>query len=242
MTEFSAVRCNNLPLAYNRRQPRRQGVRYGPPREKRRGDTGVLIGRFLGLGILLLTIGVLAAGALAFMGDRPASPSASGRTATPHATFAASASTPTTSPSTTPPATAPPTTGAVISTAGASSAPALVQIGPGHVTFGTRNDSGLRIVDPRAKFTLGERVVWSAFLTRRADSIEVRIQILKIDAAALGGERLILEEEVTPIVRNAQIFSRALRPQAVLDGPGVYVVRYLRGTDVMSEGFLEITA
>ncbi len=89
---------------------------------------------------------------------------------------------------------------------------------------------------------MDERIVWSAFLTERADSIELRVHVLKIDGAAVGGERLIIDSEVTPIVRDAQIFSRRLRPEAVLEGPGVYVVRYLRGTDVLSEGFLEITA
>ena len=237
----AGVRCNNPLVAYNRRQPRRQGVRYGPPREKTRGENGVLIGRFLGLGILLLTVGLLAAGALAFIGDGPASPSAAARSSnsSPPPT-SAPLSTLTPAPSN--PPTAAPTASAVIPTPGATNPRPLVQIGEGHVTFGTRNDDGLRIVDPRSTFAIDERVVWSAYLTRRADSIELRIHVLKLDAAALGGERLILDQEVTPLVRNGQIFAHALRPEAMLDGTGVYVVRYLRGTDVLSEGFLEITA
>ena len=117
-----------------------------------------------------------------------------------------------------------------------------MQIGEGYVTFGTRDDDQLHILDPRSVFAMDERIVWSAFLTERADSAELRIHILKIDPAVVGGERLIVDEEVTPLVINAQIFSRRLRPQALLDGPGVYVVRYLRGTDLLSEGYLEITA
>jgi len=228
-------------VAYNRRQPRRQGVRYGPPREKPRySESGVLIGRFLGLGILLLVLGVLAAGALAFMGDRPAAPSTSSRTITPSATTRP-ATTPTALPSANPPI-SPPATTPTVPTPGATSVPPLVQIGEGYVTFGTRDDDQLHILDPRSVFAMDERIVWSAFLTERADSAELRIHILKIDPAVVGGERLIVDEEVTPLVINAQIFSRRLRPQALLDGPGVYVVRYLRGTDLLSEGYLEITA
>ena len=57
----------------------------------------------------------------------------------------------------------------------------------------------------------------------------------------IGGETLITDEPVTPIVHGAQIFQRRLRAQSQLDGPGLYVVRYLRNTDLLSEGFFEIT-
>jgi hypothetical protein len=119
--------------------------------------------------------------------------------------------------------------------------PPLVQIGEGFVTFGTRADDQLRIEDPRSVFHAGERIVWSAYLTERADSAELRIQISKLDSAEVSGERLISDSAVTPDVRNAQIFQSRIRPQNGLDGPGVYVVRYVRGTDVLAEGFVEIT-
>lgn len=235
------ARCNNPPVAYNRRQQRRQGIVYGPPREKGRySDNGVLIGRFLGLGILLLTLGVLAAGAVAFMGDRGATPSSTPTRSAPVAF--ATVSVPTTGPTSNP--TAQPTitpSSSTNPTVAPTSVPPLVQIGEGFVTFGTRRDDQLHITDPRSTFSLDERIVWSAFLTARADSLDLRIRILKMDNTAIGGERLILETEVTPLVRDAQIFQDRIRPQAVLDGPGVYVVRYLLGEDVLSEGFLEIT-
>jgi hypothetical protein len=234
-------------VAYNRRQQRRQGIRYGPPRERERySDNGVLIGRFLGLGILLLTIGVLAAGALAFMGDLPGSSPAPTRTAQavgasalPTESAAVGSATPSPAP------TALPTTGTIPPTTVASPAativPPLVQIGEGYVTFGTHSDNQLRITDPRSVFAIDERIVWSAYLTELADSEELHIQILKLDDTVLGGETLISDDAVTPIVHGAQIFQRRLRAQSTLDGPGLYVVRYLRNTDLLSEGFFEIT-
>jgi hypothetical protein len=115
-----------------------------------------------------------------------------------------------------------------------------VQIGQGFVTFGTQADDQLHIIDPRSTFTLQERIVWSAYLTRRADSIDLRIQILKLDNTVEGGEWLVAEESVTPIVNNAQIFGNRLRPET-LQGPGIYVVRYLRTDAVLSEGSFEVT-
>jgi hypothetical protein len=229
-------------VASNRRQPpRRQGIRYGPPREKARfSDNGVLIGRLLGLVILLLTVGVLAAGALAFMRDSP--PAAS---ATPRRTVAPVSPTPavTFTPAPSAVATATPLASGLASspTPLATNPPPLVQIGEGYVTFGTRADDSLHIVDPKSVFRLGERIVWSAFLSERADSAELLIRISKMDSTQIGGERVISESAVTPLVRNAQIFQNRIRPGASLDGPGIYAVRYLRGEETLAEGFLEIT-
>ncbi|MGI8928946.1 MAG: hypothetical protein ACR2H0_05715 [Candidatus Limnocylindrales bacterium] len=229
-------------MAYNRRQQRRQGIVYGPAREKSRySDNGVLIGRFLGLGILLLTLGVLAAGAVAFMGDRGAIPSSSPVRSAPAGLATASAATnqPTTNPTTLPTMTP---VGSIAPSVGPTSVPPLVQIGEGFVTFGTRSDDQLHILDPRSTFGIDERIVWSAFLTARADSVDLLIRILKMDNTAIGGERLISEEAVTPVVVGAQIFQDRIRPQVALDGSGIYVVRYLRGEVVLSEGFVEITS
>jgi len=229
-------------VASNRRlPPRRQGIRYGPPREKARfSDNGVLIGRLLGLGILLLTIGVLAAGALAFMRDSPAATASPRRTTAVAASPAAPSATPvpTLSPTATPASTAPPSGSP---TPLPTNPPPLVQIGEGFVTFGTRADNSLHIVDPKSVFRLNERIVWSAFLSERADSLDLLVRISKMDSTQIGGELVISESPVTPLVRNAQIFQNRIRPGADLDGPGIYAVRYLRGEEIMSEGFLEIT-
>ena len=230
-------------MANNRRQPpRRQGIRYGPPRERARfSDNGVLIGRLLGLVILLLTVGVLAAGALAFMRDSPAATASPPRTT--FVPFSPSAA-PSATPIATPLATATPAGSPVPSgtpTALPTNPPPLVQIGEGYVTFGTRADDTLHIVDPKSVFKLNERIVWSAFLSERADSVDLLVRISKMDPTQIGGERVISDTPVTPLVRNAQIFQNRIRPGQNLDGPGLYAVRYLRGEDVLAEGFLEIT-
>ena len=219
------ARCNNPFVAYNRRQQRRQGIRYGPPRERERyTENGVLIGRFLGLGILLLASGVLAAGALAFVGDLPsATPSpfrtpfefapASGLVATQEATLPPPSESPTTLPLDTPAAssaspafTVPPVTfpaATLLPTPGGTSAPPLVEIGEGFVTFGTRSDRGLHILDPRSTFAINERIVWSAFLTSAADSIQLHFQDLNLDPATPARRAgYFLDEPVTPLVQE----------------------------------------
>ena len=116
-----------------------------------------------------------------------------------------------------------------------------VEIGLGFVTFGTRTDGQLHIVDPRATFGMNERITWSAFLTAPADSVDLRLQIFKQDAAAVGGELLISDAEVTPVVIHAQLLEHRIRPEVALQGPGIYVVRYVRGTELMSEGYFQVT-
>lgn len=238
-------RCNNRVVAYNRRQQRRQGIVYGPPRGRERySDNGVLIGRFLGLGILLLTLGVLAAGALAFVGDRSGPSSTPGRSsgvgASGSPSAASSAPSPAATPTIAPPFGTPAPWSPVPSVVPTAVAP-LVQVGAGYVTFGTHIDDQLHITDPRATFSLDERIVWSAYLTEPADAVDLHIQIVKKDSAAVGGERLILDEAVTPLVRNAQVLQLRLKPR-LLDGPGIYIVRYLKGTDALAEGGVQITA
>jgi hypothetical protein len=236
-------------VAQHRRPQRRQGIVYGPARQGGGGrytDSGVLIGRFLGFGVLLLTLGVLAAGALAFVGDRPGPSATPVRSAAIGASFsfAPNALTPTDLPTQAPPTVLPTVSSAVLTpqpSLSASIAPPLVQIGKGFVTFGTESDEQLHIADPRASFALDERMVWSAYLTRPVNSADLLVRILKLDSAVETGERLILEEPVTPLVRGAQIFGRRLRPDALLDGVGIYIVRYLRDGAVLSQGSFEVT-
>jgi hypothetical protein len=147
---------------------------------------------------------------------------------------------------TVPPSIALPTASAVapataIASPVASVPPPQVHIGKGFVTFGTQSDSRLHILDPRASFSMSERIVWSAYLSQRADSAELRVHVFKVDGTPPTGERLIADEAVTPLVQGAQIFERRISPADIFEGPGIYVVRYVRGTDILSQGSLEIT-
>ena len=232
-------------MAYNRR-PRRQGVVYGPPRAEGTSENGVLLGRFLGLGLIALTLGLLGVGIVAFL-DRQAPSATPGRSAVVAAsvsflppTLAPSVAT-TLAPSTPTPLESPGAETPVPSGPGPSTTPPPIQEGQGFVTFGTQADEELRIIDPRTTFTLQEQVVWSAYLSRSADSSELRIQIAKADASAPNGERQIVESEVTPEVTAGQIFQRRFRPNRLLDGAGIYVVRYVAGTEILAHGTIEVT-
>jgi hypothetical protein len=229
-------------VANNRRRQRRQGVVYGPPRQREQPrESGVVIGRFLGLGVLLLTFGLLAAGALAFMGDQKAPAQTPVRTRLAQASATPDANA-TSFPLETPVASTPTVTSTpIVPPTIPTPVPPVVHVGPGFVTFGTRADATLHVLDPRATFAGDERITWSAFLTARADSNELRLKIYKLDPAAVGGEALISDAEVTPLVRNAQIFQHRLRPDAALQGPGIYVVRYVRGIELMSEGYFQVS-
>lgn len=228
-------------MANSRRQKPRQGIVYGPPRQREQPrESGIIIGRFLGLGVLLLTFGLLAAGALAFMGDQGVPAQTPPRTRAPQASATSDPSA-TSLPLDTPVASTPAVTSspAVPSTI-PTPVPPVVQVGPGFVTFGTRADATMHVLDPRATFAGNERIIWSAFLTARADSPDLRLRIYRLDTSAVGGEAPISDDEVVPLVRNAQIFQLRLRPDVALDGPGIYVVRYVRGVELMSEGYFQV--
>ncbi|CAN5703297.1 hypothetical protein BH24CHL5_BH24CHL5_05250 [soil metagenome] len=227
------------------RQQRRQGVVCGPIRPPERGhDTGAILGRLLGLVVLVLAAGVLGVGAVAFMNDRPASSANPSPTLVaqfspmPTGSIAPSSSVPSSAPSAQP--SVPAETPTAEPTPLVPLVP-LVQVGPGFVTFGTKNNSDLRISDPRATFALSERVRWSAHLFEPADSSDLLVRILKLDPDTVEGERMIREDVVKPAVRDAQLFLRRIRPERFLAGPGIYAVRYMRAETLMSEGYFQVT-
>ncbi len=114
-----------------------------------------------------------------------------------------------------------------------------MRTGPGFVTFGTQNDPALRIVNPSTSFGPQERITWSAHLTTRVNSNDVRIETSRVDPVTRS-EQLVREDVVRPRGTDAQIFLRRIRPDQALDAPGIYVVRYIRGDTVMSEGYFEV--
>lgn len=240
-TGVSGAGCHNPSVAHNRRQQRRQGVVYGPPRGfDQQSNGGAFIGRLVGLGVVVLALGLLAIGAVAFVGAGGSPTVAPARSELAGASPTASLP---------PAATSLPTAAPTVVTTTAPSSFALptavssfvpqVNVGPGYITFGTRSDSQLHIVDPQVTFSPGQRIVWSAFLVDVANSVDLRIHILKFDPAS-GTELLVSDEEVTPVVQGSQLFLRRFRPENALQGPGIYAVRYVRGIQVMSEGHFEI--
>ena len=236
-------------MARARKPVRRQGVVYGPTQPVDRGtEANSLIGRILGMLVVAGALAVLVVGSLSLLGgseDEPAAAVSPSATALARLTpFPSSPPTlpppPTAAPTLAPPPSAGPSVGASAEPSLGPSPGLAVREGPGFVTFGTENTSNLRIVDPRTSFPTGQRITWSAHLTEPTSSASLRVELSMVDLAT-GAEELVLEEEVRPRVSSAQIFLRRLRPSE-LGGPGTYVVRYLRGEEVMSEGLFEVSA
>ena len=214
------------------RLPRRQGVSYGPPRpEPDEGANSALIGRVLGIGMVALALAVLA-GAVVLV-NRPPEPTPTrqvGPTASPPTS-------PTAVPSVLPSQDLP----TPIPTPVATPFVPIVQVGPGFVTFGTQLNPDQTVADPRALFVPSDRIAWSAHLTEPTDASDLTVRLYKLDDSVPGGERLLSEGDARPRVREGLLFTRfPVNPNRALDGPGIYLVRYLRTDIVLAEGYFEL--
>jgi len=215
------------------RVPRRQGVIYGPPRPSDEGAGGALIGRVVGLGMVALALAVLA-GAVVLVNRPPqATPTRQiGPTATPAPP--SPSATPSGQPSASPASPSP--------APSASPFVPTVQVGPGFVTFGTQLDRDMTVAAPRASFAPSDRIAWSAYLTEAADATDVIARLYKLDEGAPGGERLLSEGGARPRIKDSDHFTRSgIRPGRDLDGPGIYLVRYLKGETVLAQGYFELS-
>jgi hypothetical protein len=215
------------------RVPRRQGVIYGPPRfPSDDGGSSALVGRVLGLGTVGLALVVLA-GAVVLV-NRPPGPTPTRQVGPTPSPVAAS-------PSSAPSATPSPVAATPSPTPSPSPFVATVQVGPGFVTFGTQLNPDRTIADPRATFVPSDRIAWSADLTEASDSADVIVRLFKLDDAAPDGERLLSEGGAQPAGKAQLFFTRHdVNPNRALDGPGTYLVRYLKGDQVLAEGYFEL--
>lgn len=225
------------------RQQRRQGVVYGPVRQDGpRSSAGSVLGRILGLVVLVAATGLLVAGAIAFVGGRNPTPSPRQTVVALNPSLLPSLSPlPTTIPTSAPSPTDDGPSPSASGSNGPGPTPPLIGVGPGFVTFGTKVDRELKINDPRTEFSEDERITWSAYLTEPADPSALRMLVLKSEEAAPGGERLIADELVESSFSPAQIYTRKIRAERLLDGPGIYIVRYLRGERLLAEGLFLVT-
>jgi hypothetical protein len=205
------------------------------------------MGSLLGLLVVVATVGLLGFGVLTLVQNRAAPPAATQAPAVvaTETTVAALSPAPISPVATATPAVASPSAPASVeATTLTTPAPSVlvpqVLVGPGYVTFGTEADSRLLITDARTTFNADERMVWSAHLTEVADSTDLRIHVVKLDPNALDGERLLRDDPVRPRVDAAQLFVRNVRVQSISDGPGLYTVRYVRGTDILAEGLFVV--
>ena len=215
------------------RVPRRQGVIYGPPRpEPEEGANSELIGRVLGIGMVALAIAVLG-GAFVLVNRPPG--------ATPTRQIGPTASPAQQSPSALPSTLPTPDLPTPVPTPIATPFVPVVQVGPGFVTFGTQLNSDGTVADPRALFVPSDRIAWSGFLSEPTDAADLVVRLYKLDDSVVGGERLLSEGDAKPRVRAGLHFTRfPVNPNRALDGPGIYLVRYIRTDVVLAEGYFEL--
>jgi hypothetical protein len=215
------------------RVPRRQGVIYGPPRpEPEGGANSELIGRVLGIGMVALAIAVLA-GAFVLV-NRPPGP-------TPTRPVGPTPSPAQQSPSALPSALPTSDLPTPVPTPIATPFVPVVQVGPGFVTFGTEFDAAGNIADARALFVPSDRIAWSGYLTEPTDAADLIVRLYKLDGSVVGGERLLSEGDARTRVGDRLHYTRSdVNPNRALDGPGIYLVRYLRTDIVLAEGYFEL--
>ncbi len=235
------------------RRPRRQGVVYGPAVSHReQSQDGGFLGRLLGMLLVLGAVAVLAAAALSFVDDEGLSPAVS-----PSPTAAALESPRPTSEGDASPgpghdATAQPTAQPTAEpepepqpepspqpSPDATPFAVSVQEGRGFVTFGTGRGPELTVANPRATFELGDRPFYSARLTQTTPTRELAIEIRKVNPQD-GSEALVAEDRLGTSLPRVHTVRRRFRTDE-LDGPGIYVLRFMRGERVMAEGYFEVT-
>jgi hypothetical protein len=220
-----------------RRGPRRQGVVYGPVLGRDHNPLPSLAGRILGAAVVIAALVLMVGVTYAFLG-RSQPPPAAVVSPTPGETIVAS-------PTPLLPTPVPTATPALTPTPEPTPTPAPtpfeleVREGPGAVTFGSRVDEDLRITDPTLVFPDRGRIRWVAELAEPLGASEVDIEISLLDPSDMS------EEVVNPLVQeiddeNAIRILRTGRIQALFAGPGIYAVRYVRGDEVLAEGYLQI--
>jgi hypothetical protein len=244
---MAVAECNN-PCVANRDR-HRQGLVYGPVRPQGPRDRGRIVGNLLGLLVVVVTVSVLALAIYFFIQARSAQPIASSATASPPASGVPATSGASPGPSAslvaiasgliTPApsliATIPPSSDPPVTPAPTLYIPAVVT-GPGFITFGTTADAQLHVTDPKTTFAVDEPMIWSAYLTRPANSVDLRIRIYKLDATQPTGLALVREDLVMPVVNSTQRFFLRLRPIGASAGAGLFTIEYIQGDEVLSQG------
>ena len=241
-------------MTRQRRYRSRQGVVYGQtrPRDGTRSG-GVLIGQALGLIVVVAAMAVLGVGALSLIGDEAGVAAASPSPTSVAFSPAPASPTPVTR-TLPPPPTAPPSptiapaasftpvpSFGALPTASAGAPPDLqVRVGPGYVTFGTQRNGNLLITNPRTQFAIDERILWSAALSEPTNTWLLSITIHEVNVAD-GTERLVDQRGERARVGGAELVSSSLVPRQRLDGPAIYVMRYSRGSQLLAQGYFQVT-
>ncbi|MDP8905346.1 MAG: hypothetical protein M3N29_08525 [Chloroflexota bacterium] len=222
-----------------RRLPRRQGVVYGPlPPRDPRAESGGVLGRILGGIVVLGAVAVLTVVGFSFVArEGPPAPTSPSPTAIGQASPTPTARptprpTPTATQTASPEATPQPTP---------TPFPVEVREGPGHITFGSNYATNPgRIVEPSASFPPSGRFAWIAHIGGRAGTTQLVIEVHQIDPSD-GSETLTYQEDYSFRDAGARRFLRRVKDiGALVDGPGLYVMRYVIDGETRAEGYFRV--
>ena len=109
-----------------------------------------------------------------------------------------------------------------------------VMQGSGFITFGTIADSQFHVLDPKTTFTIDQTILWDAYLTEPANSDQLQIRVLKLDATQPSGQVLVRTDPVTPRANDIRLFFHRFKLNGA--GPGLYTIQYVRGDQILSTG------
>jgi hypothetical protein len=216
------------------RRPRRQGVVYGPVRTRHQADGATLVGRLIGMVVVLGALVALLVGALAVIGGGGA-PQAS-PTATPLPTPSPGA---TASPTATPLQTPTPVPSPSPSP---TPFPVVLEEGPGKITFATDySSSTLQLINKTVDFGPTGPIAWQANIGTPVgtDSIDITVSLVDVSN---GSETVVHTETTAATNASASVFLRHSRVQKLVSGAGVYVMRYTHNGTVVAEGYFRVTA
>jgi hypothetical protein len=235
------------------RDRHRQGLVYGPVRPSGPRDRGRIVGNLLGFLVVVVTVSVLILAIYFFIQSRSAeappmqsapaasafaSPSATASLTTSVLPSASAIAAVSLAPTLAPSGPTPLPTAVATPVNPATPGPTLfvpsVMQGSGFITFGTTADAQFHILDARTTFSADEPILWSAYMTEVANSSDLRIRVLKLDASQPSGQLLVREEAVTPRADGIRIFFHRFRLNG--SGPGLYTIQYVKGEDILSTG------
>jgi hypothetical protein len=224
------------------RQPRRQGVVYGPVALRDQREPGSVIGRLLGAIVVFGALAVLAIGALAVIGGgnevRPtATPTlVAGASPTPTASVLPTLEpTPTPTPTPTLLLTLPPT---FVPTP----TPFLVELvqGPGKITFASDYTGGLTLINPHVEFKLSDQMAWKANIGQPVGRVRVDFDVYRVNTTTMA-ETNVHTASFVGTNPDARLYYAKAPVSREVDGPGVFVMRYAVDGTTISEGYFRVT-
>jgi hypothetical protein len=223
--------------------PRRQGVVYGPAFGRDDGPRTGFLGRLLGAAVVLGALVLMGVATFTFLGR--AQPGPVGTSPSPTGAAAVSPTPGMASPTPLAPSPTPlplPTAPQESPSPEPAATPFEVEVrqGAGYLTFGSGWTRGsLEMQNVSATFTPGGRIAWSAVLSEPAGAPALDVVAARLDFEE-GTEEVTWEERYEMQNQQSERILRRVAINNLTDGPGVYVVRYLRNGEVLSEGYFEL--